>query len=74
MGTKKSTSNNEKMKKKYFNSIEEIFKLSGFTSLPVEGEYFNITGRPNCELDHCFILENIIIICEQTTGKKDTDY
>ena len=74
MGTKKSTSNNEKMKKKYFNSIEEIFKLSGFTSLPVEGEYFNITGRPNCELDHCFILENIIIICEQTTGKKDTDH
>lgn len=74
MSTKKSTSNNEKMKKKYFNSIEEIFKLSGFTSLPVEGEYFNITGRPNCELDHCFILENIIIICEQTTGKKDTDH
>ena len=74
MSTKKLTSNNEKMEKKYFNSIEEIFKLSGFTSLPVENEYFDITGRPNCELDHCFILENIIIICEQTTGKKDTDH
>ena len=74
MCTKKTTSNNKKMEKQYFNSIEEIFKLSGFTSLPVENKHFDITGRPNCELDHCFISENIIIICEQTTGKKDSDH
>ena len=74
MSTKKPTSNNKKMEKQYFNSIEEIFKLSGFTSLSVENKHFDITGRPNCELDHCFISENIIIICEQKTGKKDSDH
>ena len=58
----------------YFRSIEDIFKNSGFDSLPCENTRFNIGNRPDNEMDHCFVLENIIVICEQTTGKKNTDH
>ena len=45
--------------------IKDIFTLSGFNSLNVQGFQFELGNRSN-ELDHCFIYENIIIICEDT--------
>lgn len=45
--------------------IKDIFILSGFNPLNVQGFQFELGNRPN-ELDHCFIYENIIIICEDT--------
>lgn len=63
-----------KIKRQYAKSIEKIFKNSGFQSLSTENKQFDIGNRPNCELDHCFVLENIIIICEQTTGKRDSSH
>lgn len=45
--------------------IKDIFLCSGFYSLAVQGFQFELGNRSN-ELDHCFIYENIIIICEDT--------
>ncbi len=56
----------EKKKRDAFSKqIENIFVLSGFTKLSVKGWQFLLGGKQN-ELDHCFIYENIIIICEDT--------
>lgn len=63
-----------KIERDYFQSIENIFINSGFISMPVEGKQFDIGSRPRCELDHCFVSQNIIIICEQTTGEKSSDH
>ena len=54
--------------------IKDIFILSGFDSLNVQGFQFDLGSRSN-ELDHCFIYENILVICEDTTKflqKKET--
>ncbi|MFH2116730.1 MAG: DGQHR domain-containing protein [Bacillota bacterium] len=64
----------KKLEREYYNSIENIFKFSGFLSMPVENEQFDIANRPNCELDHCFVSENVIVICEQTVGIKDSSH
>lgn len=53
-----------KKRSEFRRQIQNIFVFSGFTSLKV-GRQFNLGGRFN-ELDHCFIYENILIICEDT--------
>ena len=64
----------EKEDKMFKKEIENIFKFSGFISLPVENKEFKIANRKH-ELDHCFVSENIIIICEQTISKnKDSNH
>lgn len=45
--------------------IEEIFVYSGFKSLKVNGKQFCLGNRQN-EIDHCFVYENLLIICEDT--------
>lgn len=65
---------NKRMDRQYFASIERIFTRSGFASLEVEEWTFDLLKRPRCELDHCFFLENIIIICEQTIGSREADH
>lgn len=56
----------EKIRNKFRNKIENIFIRSGFTRLITKT--FNMGSRDH-EIDHCFIYENIIIICEDTTEK-----
>lgn len=53
-----------KKRSEFRKQIKNIFTFSGFKSLRV-GRNFYLGGKPN-ELDHCFIYENIIIICEDT--------
>ncbi|HPX71308.1 MAG TPA: DGQHR domain-containing protein [Acholeplasmataceae bacterium] len=56
----------EKKKRRDFSKqIENIFLFSGFMKIDVRGKSFYLGGRNN-ELDHCFIYENIMIICEDT--------
>ena len=62
--TKEQAAENKK-RKNFKSSIEEVFVFSGFQSIPVQGFQFQLGDRCN-ELDHCFIYENIIIICEDT--------
>ena len=74
--SQQSRSDNKQKKedKMFKKEIENIFKFSGFISLPVENKEFKIANRKH-ELDHCFVSENIIIICEQTISKnKDSNH
>lgn len=54
-----------KSRANFRKQIKDIFVCSGFASLPVQGLQFELGNRSN-ELDHCFIYENIVIICEDT--------
>ena len=63
----------KRLKNKFYRNIENIFKYSGFTSYSTEGKNFHL-GLRNHELDHCFVYENIIILCERTTGQKNKDH
>lgn len=60
----KEQKNENKKRSEFRKQIKNIFTFSGFKSLKV-GRNFYMGGKPN-ELDHCFIYENIIIICEDT--------
>lgn len=53
-----------KKRREFQKQIQNIFIFSGFTSLAVKRQFF-LGGRSH-ELDHCFIYQNIIIICEDT--------
>lgn len=64
----------EKLNRKRFcKSIEDIFKNIGFTSFHTEGKEFHL-GNRNHEIDHCFKYENIIVLCERTTGQKNIEH
>jgi len=54
-----------KRRSNFSKQIQEIFTFSGFESLKVKNFQFSLGNRPH-ELDHCFIYENLIIICEDT--------
>ena len=54
-----------KRRKAFSKQITDIFTYSGFDSVPVNGWQFPLGGRSN-ELDHLFVYENIVIICEDT--------
>lgn len=62
--TKEQIAENKK-RALFRKQIEEIFVLSGFQKLPVNGKQFALANRQN-ELDGCYIYENIIILCEDT--------
>lgn len=49
----------------FAKQVSDIFINSGFVSIPVRGWQFNLGGRSN-ELDHLYIHENILVICEDT--------
>jgi|GEM_PF-363585 len=59
-----------KMKRDYSKSIHDIFSFSGFTTINVKDKTFEM-GNKKIELDHCFVLENILVICEDTCGQND---
>ncbi|HIU70255.1 MAG TPA: DGQHR domain-containing protein [Candidatus Enterosoma merdigallinarum] len=62
--TKEQKAKNKK-RHDFSKQIREIFVSAGFESLNVKGFQFQLGGRSN-ELDHCYIFENIIILCEDT--------
>ena len=62
-----------KIKNKFYKTIENIFTYSGFCSFKTEGDNFKIGPREH-EIDHFFKYENIIVLCERTTGQKDKDH
>lgn len=69
----KEQKNENKKRNNFRKQIKNIFTYSGFKSLKV-GRNFHLGGKSN-ELDHCFIYENIIIICEDTLKKlKEKEY
>ena len=49
----------------FSKQIHEIFVFSGFESLHVNGFQFELGDRSN-ELDHLYVFENVVIICEDT--------
>lgn len=63
----------KKKDKKFGNAIKKIFTYAGFESISTEGTNFKIGFREH-EFDHCFIYENIIVLCERTIGQKDGDH
>ena len=62
--TKEQIAENKK-RKDFSNQIEKIFVNSGFEKLNVKNWQFMLGGKNN-ELDHCFIYENVLIVCEDT--------
>lgn len=61
----------KKLQVQFDNSVKLIFMNSGFEFLNTNGIKVNISSRPDCEFDLCFVHENIIIVCETTIGQKD---
>lgn len=54
--------------------IRTTFMAAGFSYLPSNGEEFKI-GLRVVELDYLFIYDNVVLICEDTCGKKkDKDH
>lgn len=54
--------------------IRTTFMAAGFSYLPSNGKEFKI-GLRVVELDYLFIYDNVVLICEDTCGKKkDTDH
>ena len=49
--------------------IENMFADMGFLSFKSEGRTFKLGGREN-EIDHMFVQENIVILCEDTISTK----
>ena len=54
-----------KRRSTFSKQIAEIFSNAGFTGIAVRGWQFQLGGRSN-ELDHAFIFENVLVICEDT--------
>lgn len=50
--------------------LRDIFEGAGFQHVPADGLHFNVSGRTG-ELDHIFVWENVILLCEETTATKD---
>lgn len=56
----------EKKKRTDFSKqVNDIFQNAGFQKLNVKNWHFSLESV-DIELDHCFVFENILIICEDT--------
>lgn len=60
----------KRQEKAFKKKIITTFSDAGFTYLRSEGKHFHI-GHRDVELDYIFIFDNVIIICEDTTGKNN---
>ncbi|WP_207435389.1 DGQHR domain-containing protein [Sabulibacter ruber] len=59
----------KKEQKKYINQIRSIFSDAGFSRINSDDIEINFKGRSG-EIDDLFLYENVLIVCEQTNGKK----
>ena len=48
--------------------LRDIFEGAGFKHVPADGLHFKVGGRTG-ELDHIFVWENVVLLCEETAGK-----
>lgn len=74
--TKLTAEENNKRKKDaiFRKKIRDTFTGMGFAIFPTANKHFKI-GNRLVELDHAFMYENILVICEDTCGKnKDKDH
>lgn len=53
--------------------LKDIFEKAGFQHVPSDGFHFTIGGRTG-ELDHIFVWENVVLLCEETAGKDATKH
>lgn len=58
-----------KEQKKYIAQIRGVFSNVGFKRIASDGKEINFKGRTG-EIDDIFLYENILVVCEQTSGKK----
>jgi len=63
----------EKEQRRFRKSILSIFRMMDFIHLRSVGIPVNFGGQDG-ELDYIFLYENIIVICEDTAGKTDTNH
>lgn len=54
-------------------TLEDIFKKSGFVHIQSEGIHFDVAGKRG-ELDHIFVWENLVVLCEVTSDKKPANH
>lgn len=54
-------------------TLEAIFEKSGFVHVASEGIHFTVGGRKG-EIDHIFVWENLVLLCEETSDKKPTHH
>lgn len=55
------------------SKLREIFEGAGFMHLSSDDIHFHLQGRQG-EIDHIFVWENVILVCEETTGKEVTKH
>ncbi len=53
--------------------LKNIFEGAGFKHVPADGLHFTVGGRMG-ELDHIFVWENVVLLCEETAGKDATKH
>ncbi|MCK4150629.1 hypothetical protein [Ralstonia pseudosolanacearum] len=53
--------------------LKDIFERAGFNHVPADGLHFTVGGRTG-ELDHIFVWENVVLLCEETAGKDATKH
>lgn len=53
--------------------LREIFEGAGFTHIESDNIHFDMEYRTG-EIDHIFVWENVILLCEETSGKEVTKH
>lgn len=60
----------ERLKRSLTKQVLETFEGMGFVHFKSEHKQFKLGGR-SIELDHLFVFQNVIIMCEETVGASD---
>ncbi len=55
------------------STLQGIFEGAGFKHVPADGLHFTVGGRTG-ELDHIFVWNNVVLLCEETAGKDATKH
>lgn len=53
--------------------LRKIFEGAGFKHVPADNLHFTMDGRQS-EIDHIFVWENVILLCEETTEAKPSKH
>ena len=55
-------------KKQKTPKLQDIFGSAGFKHIPADNIHFKLQERTG-EIDHIFVWENVVLLCEETAGK-----
>lgn len=61
------------IKKSNTPKLQDIFLGAGFTHVPADGIHIDFMGRTG-ELDHIFVWQNVVLLCEETADKGATKH